>query len=81
MLEIALNAKKTWNSKKKKKKIYFSSYSAKTFLNIWVFFYKKIIKKCKHHINIKNYTVHPHDMVHTPTHFRENIAMRLQCEN
>ena len=29
-------------------------------------------------INIKNYTAHPHDMVHTPAKFRENTAMRFR---
>ena len=33
----------------------------------------KIPKKLKQHsINIKNYTAHPHDMVHAPAKFREN---------
>ena len=29
-------------------------------------------------INIKNYTAHPHDMVHIPAKLRENTAMRFQ---
>ena len=28
-------------------------------------------------INIKNYTAHPHDMVHVPAMFRENTSMRF----
>ena len=36
----------------------------------------KIHKKFKQHsINIKNYTAHPHDMVHVPAKFRENTSM------
>ena len=47
--------------KKKKKKIF-----------------KKFIKKFKQHsINIKNYTAHPHHLVHIPAKFRENTAMRF----
>ena len=39
---------------------------------------KKIHKKFKQHsINIKNYTAHPHDMVHIPAKFRENTSMRF----
>ena len=39
---------------------------------------KKIHNKFKQHsINIKNYTAHPHDMVHVPAKFRENTAMRF----
>ena len=35
-------------------------------------------KKFKQHsINNKNYTVHPHDMVHVPAKFRENTSMRF----
>ena len=38
----------------------------------------KIHKKLKQHsINIKNYTAHPHDMVHIPAKFRENTSMRF----
>ena len=63
MLEIAWNAKKTWNIEKNK--LYF------IFFNIL-----KIHKKLKQHsINIKNYTAHPHDMVHIPAKFRENTSM------
>ena len=29
-------------------------------------------------INIKNYTAHPHDMVHVPAKFRENTSMRFR---
>ena len=40
--------------------------------------FKKFINKFKQHsINIKNYTAHPHDLVHIPAKFRENIAMRF----
>ena len=40
--------------------------------------YLKIHKKFKQHsINIKNYTAHPHDMVHVPAKFRENTSMRF----
>ena len=35
-------------------------------------------KKFKHPINIKNYTAHPHDMVHIPAKYRENTAMRFR---
>ena len=43
------------------------------FFNIY-----KIHKKFKQHsINIKNYTAHPHDLVHVPAKFRENTAMRF----
>ena len=38
---------------------------------------KKIHKKFKHSINTKNYTAHPHDLVHVPAKFRENTAMRF----
>ena len=31
----------------------------------------------QHTINIKNYTAHPHDMVHIPAKFRENTSMRF----
>ena len=27
---------------------------------------------------MKNYTAHPHEMVHVPTKFRENISMRFR---
>ena len=38
----------------------------------------KIHKKFKQHsINIKNYTAHPHHLVHVPAKFRENTAMRF----
>ena len=38
----------------------------------------QIHKKFKQHsINIKNYTAHPHDMVHVPAKFRENTSMRF----
>ena len=38
----------------------------------------KIHTKIKQHsINIKNYTAHPHDLVHVPATFRENTAMRF----
>ena len=46
----------------------------------YIFFsiFKKFIKKIKQHsINIKNYTAHPHDMVHVPAKFRENTSMRF----
>ena len=40
--------------------------------------HKKFIKiSKKHSINIKNYTAHPHDLVHVPAKFRENTAMRF----
>ena len=29
-------------------------------------------------MKIKNYTAHPHDMVHVPEKFRENTSMRFQ---
>ena len=48
---------KFWNKKK---------------LNFIFFNIEKIHKKFKQHsINIKNYTAHPHDMVHVPAKFRE----------
>ena len=31
----------------------------------------------QHSINIKNYTAHPHDMVHVPAKFWENISVRF----
>ena len=38
----------------------------------------KIHNKFKQHsIYIKNYTAHPHDLVHIPVKFRENTAMRF----
>ena len=41
--------------------------------------YKNSYKKFKQHsINIKNYTAHPHDMVHVPAKFRENTSMRFR---
>ena len=44
----------------------------------YFFKYLKIHKKFKQHsINIKNYTAHPHDLVHVPAKFRENTAMRF----
>ena len=49
---------------------------------IWKFYffqYLKIHKTFKEHsINIKNYTAHPHDMVHVPAKFWENISMRFR---
>ena len=42
------------------------------FFNIY-----KIHKFKQHSINIKNYTAHPHDMVHVPAKFRENTSMRF----
>ena len=47
MLEIAWNAKKTWNTEKKIKLIYFFQYL------------KKFIKNSNNSINIKNYTATP----------------------
>ena len=41
------------------------------------FFVSKLKKFKQHSINIKNYTAHPHDMVHVPAKFRENTSMRL----
>ena len=47
-------------------------------LKILFFSIFKIHKKFKQHsINIKNYTAHPHDMVHVPAKFRENTSMRF----
>ena len=44
-----------------------------------LFYNKKIHTKFKQHpINIKNYTAHPHDMVHITAKFRENTAMRFR---
>ena len=41
----------------------------------------KIRKKFKQHpINFKNYTAHPHDMVHVPAKFRENTAMGFELQ-
>ena len=67
MLEIAWNVKKTWNFEEEK------------ILNILFFsIFKKFHKKFKKHsINIKNYTAHPHDLVHVPAKFRENTGMRF----
>ena len=48
------------------------------FLNFFFFNILKIHKKFKHSINIKNYTAHPHDLVHVPAKFRENTAMRFR---
>ena len=47
--------------------------------NLFYFFqYLKIHKKFKQNsINIKNYTAHPHDMVHVPAKFWENTSMRF----
>ena len=40
---------------------------------------QNFIKKIKQHpINNKNYTSHPHDMVHIPAQFRRNIPMRIR---
>ena len=40
---------------------------------------KTSYKKSKQHsINIKNYTAHPHDIVHIPAKFRENTSMRFR---
>ena len=38
----------------------------------------EIAKFKQHPINIKNYTAHPHDMVHVPAKYRENTAMRFR---
>ena len=37
--------------------------------------FKNHTKFKQHSINIKNYTAHPHDMVHVPAKFWENTAM------
>ena len=53
-------------------------YWKKYILNFIFFNIQKIYKKFKQHsINIKNYTAHPHDMVHIPAKFRENTSMRF----
>ena len=45
--------------------------------NLKILFFS-IFKKFKQHsINIKNYTAHPHDLVHVPAKFRENTTMRF----
>ena len=45
--------------------------------NLKILFFS-IFKKFKQHsINIKNYTAHPHDLVHVPAKFRENTSMRF----
>ena len=51
----------------------------KKILKILIFsIFNKFIKKFKQHsINIKNYTAHPHDLVHVSAKFRENTAMRF----
>ena len=50
--------------------------SAKTFLKQYYFFLPKNFKQNR--INIKNYTAHPHHLVHVPAKFRENTAMRFR---
>ena len=46
--------------------------------NVFISIFKKIHKKFKQHsINIKNYTAHPHDMVHIPAKFGENTSMHF----
>ena len=41
----------------------------------------KIHKKFKQHsINIKNYTAHPHDLVHVPAKFRENTFLSYSAK-
>ena len=51
----------------------------KKILKIWFWLiFKKFIKIKQHSINIKNYTAHPHDMVHVPAKFRENTSMRFR---
>ena len=53
-------------------------YLKKNNLILFYSIFKKIHKKFKQHsINIKNYTAHPHDMVHIPAKFRENTSMRF----
>ena len=64
-MQIAWIVKKTWNFEEEK------------ILKFYFFQYLKIHKKFKQHsINIKNYTAHPHHLVHVPAKFRENTAMR-----
>ena len=47
--------------------------------NIFFLNVENSIKKCKQpSINIKNYTAHPHDMVHVPAKFLENTSMRFR---
>ena len=41
------------------------------------FFFQYLNKFKQNSINIKNYTAHPHDMVHVPAKFRENTSMRF----
>ena len=68
MLEIAWNAKK--NMKYWTKNIFkyiFFQYLTNSYSR----------KFQQHSINIKNYTAHPHDMVHVPAKFRENTLMRF----
>ena len=48
-------------------------------MKYFVFNISKIHNKFKQYpINIKNYTAHPHDMVHVPAKFRENTAMSFE---
>ena len=61
MLEIAWNAKKTWNIEKKK--LNFIFFNIKKFIKI-----PSISKTIQHH---------PHDMVHVPAKFWENTSMRF----
>ena len=54
----------------------------KNYLNFIFFNIKKIHKKFKQHsINIKNYTAHPHDLVHVPFEKIQQCVFELQCEN
>ena len=49
----------------------------KKFLKFYLFsIFKKFIFK-QHSINIKNYTAHPHDLVHVSAKFRENKSMHF----
>ena len=51
----------------------------KKFLTFLFFNISKIHNKFKQHpINIKNYIVHPHDMVHVPAKFWANTALPLR---
>ena len=43
-----------------------------------ILFFSYISKFKQHSINIKNYTAHPHDMVHVPAKFWENTSMRFR---
>ena len=53
-------------------------FKKKNIFNFIFFNIKKIHTKFKQHsINIKNYTAHPHDLVHVPAKFRENTSMRF----